>query len=135
MPIPAEQFPQWLPRLQRFFDSFADRSGGSLGPETLIGYVCDRDAQCWAVVDQSGGVEACALTNILDDQTKTCVITHCAGQDYEQWCGELLATIYAWSRSLGSTKLEAVTRPGWERVLSRYGMRKTHVVLELNEHG
>lgn len=133
--VPADQFERWRPRLQRYFDSFADRSGGSLRPDTLPGHVRDRDMQCWAVVGGGGDTIACALTNIMDDETKTCVITHCAGHDYEQWSGELLATIYAWSRTLGSTKLEAVTRPGWERALRRYGMRKTHVILELGPHG
>ena len=132
--ISADSIDDWLGRIDWHLNNFCERSGGSLTIDRLIEDIRERQYQCWVVL---GGetVEACALTFLQNDATKTCVISHCAGHNQEQWAGQLLATIRVWSHSLGSTKLEAVTRPGWERVLRNFGMVKTHVILELKEHG
>lgn len=132
--ISADIFDDWAERIAWHLNSFCDRSGGSLTLDRLIEDIRNREYQCWVVM-QGEAVEACALTFLQNDATKTCVISHCAGHNYEQWVGQLLATIRVWSHSLGSTKLEAVTRPGWEKVLRPFGMVKTHVILELKENG
>lgn len=128
--ITASIFDDWRERLAPHLASFCERSGGSLEVERLISDIMDEGYQVWAVIDNDE-VLACALTFLQDDARKTCVISHCSGRDYEQWAGQLLATIRVWSHSLGSTKLEAVTRPGWQKVLRKFGMVKTHVILEL----
>lgn len=128
--ITASIFDDWRERLAPHLASFCERSGGSLEIERLVSDIMDEGYQVWAVIDNDE-VLACALTFLQDDARKTCVISHCSGRDYEQWAGQLLATIRVWSHSLGSTKLEAVTRPGWQKVLRKFGMVKTHVILEL----
>lgn len=132
--ISADILDEWLDRIEWHLNSFCERSGGSLTLDRLVEDIREQEYQCWIVLCGES-VEACALTFLQNDATKTCVISHCAGHNYEQWAGQLLATIRVWSHSLGSTKLEAVTRPGWERVLRPLGMVKTHVILELKEHG
>ena len=128
--ITASIFDDWRERLAPHLASFCERSGGSLEVDRLVSDIMDEGYQVWAVIDNDE-VLACALTFLQDDARKTCVISHCSGRDYEQWAGQLLATIRVWSHSLGSTKLEAVTRPGWQKVLRKFGMVKTHVILEL----
>ena len=130
--ITSEMFADWRERLDWSLNSFCERSGGSLEVEALVSDIMAEGYQVWAVLDDAE-VLACALTFMQNDATKTCVISHCAGHDYEQWVGQLLATIRVWSHSLGSTKLEAVTRPGWEKVLRPFGMVKKHVILELKD--
>jgi len=132
--VTARDFDDWRDRLAPHLASFCDRSGGSLEPNRLVSDIMAEGYQVWVVLD-GAEVLACALTFLQDDAKKTCVISHCSGRDYEQWAGQLLATIRVWSHSLGSTKLEAVTRPGWEKVLRKFGMVKTHVILELKENG
>ena len=131
MPVTAAQWPEWVEKLEWHIHSFCKRSGGSLTIERLAGDILAGEYQVWAVVSPDA-VRACALTYLMDDETKTCVISHCAGEGFKEWAGMLLATIAAWSHQKGSTKLNAVTRPGWERVLRQYGMKKTHVILELD---
>lgn len=128
--IDATYFEAFEPEIDWHLNSFCDRSGGSITRESLRADIMAHHYQVWAV-RIAGTIKAVALTFIKEDATKTCVISHCAGNDFEQWSGALIATIRVWSASLGSTKLEAVTRPGWERVLRKFGMKKTHVVLEL----
>jgi hypothetical protein len=132
--ISTDILDEWLGRIEWHLNSFCERSGGSLTLERLVKDIRAQEYQCWIVLSCES-VAGCALTFLQNDATKTCVISHCAGHNYEQWAGQLLATIRVWSHSLGSTKLEAVTRPGWERVLRPLGMVKTHVILELKENG
>ena len=132
--ISADILDDWLDRIDWHLNSFCDRSGGSLTRERLINDIRSREYQCWVVMN-GYEVMACALTFLQKDATKTCVISHCAGKQHEKWAGQLLATIKVWSHSLGSTKLEAITRPGWEKSLKAFGMVKTHVLLELKENG
>ena len=131
--ISADILDEWLDQIEWHLNSFCERSGGSLALDRLVNDMREKEYQCWIVLCGES-VEACALTFFQNDATKTCVISHCAGHNYEQWAGQLLATIRVWSHSLGSTKLEAVTRPGWERSLRTLGMVKTHVILELKEN-
>ncbi len=132
--VPASEFAIWQDKLDWHLSSFVERSGGSLTKDRLLEDILDQEYQVWVVLEEAN-VKACALTFIQDDATKTCVISHCAGEDFENWFEQLLVTIRVWSFSLGSTKLEAITRPGWERVLRPLGMVKTHVILELQDNG
>tara|TARA_R110000744_G_scaffold366192_2_gene475143 strand:+ start:1111 stop:1536 length:426 start_codon:yes stop_codon:yes gene_type:complete len=114
----------------RFEEKFTDEKKWiDLVPEIL-----SRQYQL-CIVRDAGKAIAVALTFVKDDARKTCVISHCAGHGYEQWVDQLLVTIRVWSHSLGSTKLEIVARPGWERILRPLGMVKTHVIMELKSNG
>lgn len=129
--IPADQFNAWEPDLKVWFDKFYDKFPTEKTFEGLKKDILDREYQVWAVVGDTP--IAFALTYLVDDQCNTCVISHCAGKDYEQWAGQLIATIRVWSHSLGSTKFEIVGRPGWERALRKFGLVKTKVILELKD--
>jgi len=91
----------------------------------LIEHIRDRTRQLWIAFD--GRVRAVVLTQVGDDRLKTVRITHVAGDGFEEWA-HMRSIIKAWAREMGSRRLEAIARPGWERVARE--MRKTHVVLE-----
>jgi len=130
--IPPGEFDSAEEILRPFLENFAERSGGRETYERFASGCREAHYQVWAV-HVGGDLAAIALTQILDDATRTCVISHCAGQGYQQWAGDLLAMVKVWSANVGSTKLHAISRPGWERALRSFGMVKTHVVLELRE--
>lgn len=85
------------------------------------------DRQCWLVVDDNG-LRAVALTQITDERFKTCWITHLAGEGLREW-QDAFTEIEAWARHLGCARIEAVARPGYERIGKRFGLTKTHIVL------
>jgi hypothetical protein len=91
----------------------------------LIEHIRDRTRQLWIAFD--GRVRAVVLTQVGDDRLKTVRITHVAGDGFEEWA-HMRSIIKAWALEMGSRRLEAIARPGWERVARE--MRKTHVVLE-----
>lgn len=121
--VPASILDQWLPRIGWQLESFC-RDGGWL-PEDIVEQIRDRRRQLWIAFD--GEVRAAALTQVEDDRLKTVRITHVAGNGFRDWA-HLREVIKAWAREIGSKRLEAVARPGWERIAKE--MRKTHVVLE-----
>lgn len=101
--------------------------GGDTTPERLIAEVKATERQMWLVV--SDKVECLLLTNIGNDELKTCRVTHCAGTNFKAWL-PLFSVVEGWARDLGCKRIEAVTRPGWERPLQQFKLKKTHVVLE-----
>lgn len=129
--ITAGDFPKWFDRLTWHFESFADRSSGANTVESIVKSVLDRETQCWAVIE-GDRVRACALTHISNDAGKTCVVLACAGEGAKDWFEILVKTLYSWSKEVGSNKFEVHARPGWEKYLKHLGMRKTHIVMELD---
>lgn len=118
-PVPPCLTGHYRDELAPYFDSFC--RNGSLDPETLWDDVENKRRQLWTVPGM-----AAALTMVQDDNYQTCVITHCAGSDMKKWV-HLFDEIEEWAKGIGCKRIEAVARPGWERILD---MKKTHVILE-----
>lgn len=133
--VPAAELDEWLPKIEWHLESFSERGRRSMLPEDFIPELQDGSKQLWLVLREDNSIAAAALTCIQDDRTKTCIICNCAGERPEEWADVLLATVLVWSRAIGSTKLETVSRPGWEKLLKPLGMRRTHTVLEYFGNG
>lgn len=123
VPVPATSVDEWLPKLGWHFESFC--RDGALTPDGLVQDVRDKERQLWLAVE-GDEVHAALLTSVAEDNYQTLVVTHCAGRGRRGWL-HLFAFVEDWARGIGCKRIEAITRPGWERVL---GMKKTHVVLE-----
>lgn len=119
IPIPASDVDDWKDRLHWYFASFC--RDGSLNPEDLWNDVANERRQLWYLP-----AKAALLTTVQDDNYQTCVVTHCAGHQMNEWA-HLFGYIEDWARGIGCQRIEAIARPGWERILD---MKKTHVVLE-----
>lgn len=104
---------------------FTDR--GVLTVQDLIDQIDAGDRQCWAIID--GSIRGVALTQITNDRLKVCHITHLTGEGLREWEGAF-NVIEAWALSQGCHRIKAVARPGYERIGKKYGLQKTHVVLE-----
>jgi len=124
--IPGDLIKQ-ATEIHHFFDSFTD--GDHVSAETLIDDVENRDRQCWIIRDEK--IRAMALTRIAAGEYPICEITHVSGEGLKEWHSAFL-TIEEWARALGCKRIRALARPGYERIGARYGLRKTHVLLEVN---
>lgn len=91
--------------------------------DDLIEQIKSGDRQCWMIDNR-----AIALTQISAERFKTCWITHVTGAGLQEW-KDAFEEIEAWARYLGCARIEAVARPGYERIGKQYGLRKTHVLL------
>lgn len=127
--VRADELSGWLPLIRWQLESFADRSRGRHSVDHFIDGIRSGHFQCWLVV--SDDVRAVCLTQVAVDDLDTVLVTHCAGEDAKSWALFLL-NICAWAKERGSKRVEATTRPGWERLLKPMGFKKTHVVLEMD---
>lgn len=126
VPVPATELHKWRDKIHWHLESFSEN--GIYAPEDFIADIKDRRRQLWLVVD-NGAVECVLLTSIADDRLKTCLVTHCAGRNFHAWV-HLFGVVEDWAKAEGCKRIEAKTRPGWERILKRFDLKKTHVVLE-----
>jgi hypothetical protein len=124
--VPAADLDQWAGKIAWHLDQFC--ASGQWEPGDLLDHIRARDRQLW-VVERNGAALCVILTSLQADRLNTVQVTHGAGVNYREWL-HLWPVIEAWARDLGAKRIETVCRPGWERVLGRYGMTKTHVVLE-----
>ena len=117
--------PIW-PRVEGYFQSFVDRSKGTVKASELLHGVLGGTRQMWiAIIDEK--VRACALTEINNG---TVVLNFCSGEGREDWAEDMVTEIKAWAASLGLTFM-VVHRPGWKPLLKKMGFRMTHMVSEL----
>ena len=130
IPVPATELDRWLPDIEWHLEQFA--ANGSATPDDYIDDIRDRKSQCWLAYD--GRVRCVVLTELTTDRLETCRVTHAAGDGYKEWL-HLFPIIKQWATENGCKRLVAVARPGWEKMLKRYGLRKTHVVLEVDLDG
>lgn len=123
IPVSNEEVSEWIEPLDWHFRSFC--GDGSLNPGDLWDDVACKRRQLWVAMAEKP--LAAVLTTVRDDNYQTCVLTHAAGEDMRSWL-HLWDKIEAWAKGIGCERIEAIARPGWERVLR--DMKKTHVVLE-----
>lgn len=125
---PADMRAVW-PYVEKYFQSFEDRSRGELVKEELLYQVCQGLRQCWIVTD-GDVVKACALTEVLEVPTKTVLLNFCAGEDAGDWWAELVDAVEVWAREIGSKRVRTMNRTGWTPRLKSVGYRETHRVME-----
>jgi hypothetical protein len=109
-----------------YLEQFTNR--GQYTASDIIDQIEQQFRQCWIVV-RDDEIKAVALTQIGNDRLNTCQITHLTGTGFRDWQDAFLE-VEKWARHLGCKRIEALARPGWERIGKKYGLKKTHVMLE-----
>lgn len=123
--VPAAEASDWRERLGWHFDEFTKNP--SITKERLWADVETKERQLFVVEGED--IKVVVLTRIADDDLQSCVVTHAAGYDRASW-QHLWQALENWAQSIGCKRIEAIARPGWERPLAAFGMKKTHVMLE-----
>ena len=127
VPVPSTDLDDWAGKIGWHLESFS--ANGIYTPDDFLVDIRNRERQLWIVADGEN-VKCVLLTAIADDRLKTCLVTHLAGESHREWLN-LLGAVEEWARAEGCQRIEAKTRPGWERILDRaFDLKKTHVVLE-----
>lgn len=86
--------------------------------------------QLWIISDKGGKFIGTCVTRIaIRGNTKRIVIVQCAGIDFRKW-EHLLKEMLDWAKQLGCTYMEVCGRPGWEKLLTKYGLKRKTVVME-----
>jgi hypothetical protein len=89
------------------------------------------EKQIWVVWDADAkDVLAAVVTEIaIYPRKKICHIQICVGAERERWQHHI-QIIEGWAREKGCNGMSLVARPGWSRILKRYGYDMTHHLVE-----
>jgi hypothetical protein len=79
-----------------------------------------NDAQLWAIYDADVPVAA-IVTQIQVGNEKSCLIWLVGGSRLREWAADFIAKLEDWARSLGCVTLRGVGRPGWARIVKKFG--------------
>jgi hypothetical protein len=120
----SDLWPLLEPAVKRSPDfSAGDGAGPDACPElaewVLARLLC-HDAQLWAVYDADAPVAA-IVTQIQVSNEKRCLIWLVGGSRLREWAADFIAKLEDWARSLGCVALRGVGRPGWARIVKKFG--------------
>jgi hypothetical protein len=79
-----------------------------------------NEAQLWAIYDADVPVAA-IVTQIQVANEKRCLIWLVGGSRLHDWAADFIAKLEDWARSLGCVALRGVGRPGWARIVKKFG--------------
>lgn len=117
---------EWYPQIEQMVASALAHGTSRVTAEDVFLDLQTGRKQAWIAWNE--GVEALVVTELLDTTDgRMCSIFICTGEGRDRWISHI-ATIEAWAKEEGCTRMEAWARPGWERILKDY--KKTHVQLE-----
>jgi hypothetical protein len=88
--------------------------------EWVLARLLFNDAQLWAIYDADVPVAA-IVTQIQVGNEKRCLIWLVGGSRLREWAGDFIAKLERWARSLGCMALRGVGRPGWARIVKKFG--------------
>jgi hypothetical protein len=128
VPIPAVIAADWWPAVHGMVEDACNHSNGKYCVSDVLAFIQQQRMQLWVALHAN---EICAvgISELVQyPQIKVCRMLAATGNDRELW-ENLIEEMEAWGRSVGAGDMELICRPGWERVMKKYGYEKTHVIL------
>jgi hypothetical protein len=111
-------------------DRALEYADGKYNLEAIYEALAARDMQLWVATLDFDIVAVC-VTEIRNYPCKKILtIFASAGWQLDSWL-DFLTPILEWGKAQGCNASELYGRPGWERVLDRFGFEKIHTVLRL----
>ena len=110
-------------------------SGQLSDSEFVLDTAKEGKFQIWILWDkeQKTNVEkyfGVVITEIIEKKLgKVCYIFMMTGRQRHKW-QYLIKDIEKFAKEEKCLMLELITRPGWQKILSQYGYKRTHIVLE-----
>tara|TARA_R110002012_G_C11522128_1_gene599564 strand:+ start:416 stop:823 length:408 start_codon:yes stop_codon:yes gene_type:complete len=114
------------PAVREIISDALERSGRHT-PEEILSDLRSGEAQLWLAWADDAILGVCVTYIMESERKKVCRLWLCTGHDRKRWVHHV-KTIEEWAQSVGCHAMDAVVRPGWEKVLRDY--KKTHVILE-----
>lgn len=110
-----------------YIESFVESAKGRYDIEDVFSNVKNGHWILW-VVHEEGDVKAVLLTQTIQyPKLKEFQIIMCVGDKHKEWY-HLISKIEEYAKLIGCTKLTALTRPGWEKIMLEY--KKSHIYQE-----
>lgn len=127
--ITAENIDKYREELSFYIESFVERSKGRYAIEDVFNNIKSGYWVLW-VVHEHSELKAVLITQTIEyPRLKELQIIMCVGENHKDWYS-LISKMEEYAKLMGCTKITAITRPGWEKVMKGY--KKSHVYLERN---
>lgn len=126
--VGSDEVSAWWPRVKPWADDFCEHSQGSFDSGYILDNLTAEMMQLWVVMRDDELIAVC-LTEVRVTKLTECVIIVMTGSDMRAWL-PLLEKLEEYARQMGCQKMVGVARPGWEKMISPYGYKKTHVQME-----
>lgn len=106
-------------------------SGGRYTAEGLIFDCANDESYLWVVTTEDAVVVgASVVTFARYEKVLSLQIVALGGFNMKHWIDDLMPKLINFALDSGANKVEAIGRPGWAKVLEKYGCKKTLVFLE-----
>ena len=118
------------PYTAEFIEDALEYAQGDFTLEDIYGFISDKKMQLWVTGrENTHEVDGCAVTEIVDTpRLKYCRVVLLGGVEMTRWL-HVEEAVANWAASLGCKRIEAVCRPGFAKILPKFGYEQTHVVM------
>jgi hypothetical protein len=129
--IPSENVDQIWPLIEGRIEEACLTSRGKEKAFDIRRSAHHGEKQIWVVWDEEAkDVLAAVVTElVIYPRKKVCHIQICVGEERERWQHHT-RIIEDWAREKGCRGMSLVARPGWSRVLRKFGYETTHHMVE-----
>ena len=93
--------------------------------DTILERLTATSCQLWVAFDDELIIAACVTELPTIGTRKVCNVISCGGTRMDEWLGLSLPVIEAWAKQYDCTAMRfPEIRPGWQRVLKDYQLKK-----------
>jgi hypothetical protein len=132
--IPTEGVDIFWPEVEPMLAPAVALSGGRLDMPALLEGLHTAKYVLWVVYDDAQVIRAAFTSRVAVYPRRSVLAVECAGgTGMRHWVGLVQETFRNVSRDLGLSGVEMYGRPGWLRVLSRYGWKHSMMVMEVDQ--
>lgn len=131
--IPPEGVDVFWPEVEPLLARAVPYSGGRIDIESLHEWALDGRYLLWVAHDGEA-IRAAFATRVATYPRRRMLSVDCAaGVHIRDWIDLVQMTFRNFSRDAGLDGVEMYGRPGWNRVLSRYGWERSMVLMEVDQ--
>lgn len=127
--VPVAELGAWIARVSPHIRNMAESSGGRFIGEDILDALYRDRMQLWVIQDGGEHIATCITEIIEYPRLKAIRIIAAVGTHAQRWA-HLHEAAWDWGKTQGCTKFEALTRPGWQRLLAPFRFRLFHTLLE-----
>lgn len=110
-------------KIQQWLEAALEYSGGTHTYDDVISGIVNGRMQLWPAE------RGCAVTEIVVYPRKKVLHVFLAGGEMDQIL-DMINSAVEWGKGQGCTGMTVAGRPGWARVLGKYGYKPVMTVLE-----
>jgi len=130
--VPAEYVDTCWDKIENYIKNAAEYTYGRFSAEDLYRLVKADEHQLWVAFDGTD-FKSAVITNIVNyPQCKSLCMGFCGGQEVDEWIEPMLTTLKRYAKDVGCDSIEAFGRPGWAKILKKFGYQNTWVTFELS---